>query len=319
MVFETKKLNTETLSEYLVNIRNDFKLSVEEVSKKTGIQKKFLESLELGKLNALPPDVYVLGFLRQLGELYAIEPDLLVQQYKKERAIDQQISRNARYKNSQAKKYLGRLVVTPKILGLVLGSAFVLLTIAYIVWQVFSINRTPSLEIVSPQDRQVISQTSVAVEGFTDPGMVLSLNDQNIFVDNQGKFKTQIGVEQGPKQLVFEAKNKFGKSISKTITVVGQKVPDADSSSGVLLEVSFSNTVDFDVKTDDGPVQSNTFHAGDKKTFTATSKLVVSTSDSGATSVVLNGQNMGLLGRSGEKLSNISFVPPAQNIKNNSK
>ena len=75
MVFERKKIQLETLSEYLQEAREALGLSAEEVAAKTSIKLFFLQALESGEFKKLPPDVYVLGFLKQLAELYSVESD----------------------------------------------------------------------------------------------------------------------------------------------------------------------------------------------------------------------------------------------------
>src|SRR5690554_5048623 len=91
MFFQTKKIQSETLGEYLTEIRTSLGLSVLDVVERTGIQKKFIEQLEQGSLAQLPADVYVCGFLKKLGALYTIAPEVLIAQYKKERNIAAQL------------------------------------------------------------------------------------------------------------------------------------------------------------------------------------------------------------------------------------
>ncbi len=312
MVFEKKKINLETLSEYLVEVRRQLNLSAEEVSRKTGIKKKFLEALERGEYNKLPANVYALGFLKQLSELYAIDFPSLVQQYKKERNITEQIARQQAGGNFQAKPRLKKVVITPKIMSLMVGIAFVAATLGYIVWQVSSINKTPALEVFEPRDRQVIRQTSIEVSGRTDPGMALTINDQNVYVDSQGNFKAQIGIGNGPKDLVFTVRNKFDKSVSKTVSVVGEvEAPEvagmATSTAPLLLRLSFTATTTVDYAVDSYSMERGVFYAGDSKTLAAQSKVIISTTNAGATSVDMNGQDLGPMGRTGEQLKNIPF------------
>jgi cytoskeletal protein RodZ len=85
--FETKKLSMETLGEYLLEVRNQFGFTLEEVSQKTGIYEKFIYYIETGKYHLLPPGVYVLGFLKKLAQIYDISAYALQEQYRKERGI----------------------------------------------------------------------------------------------------------------------------------------------------------------------------------------------------------------------------------------
>ena len=115
MIFEKKKIQIETLSEYLCAVRLNLNLSAEEVSKKTNISLKFLCALEKGDLKKLPADVYVYGFLRQLSELYIVDKDELIEQYKKERGIVQQLSNAVLVNNnSKSNRFFNKFIITPK-------------------------------------------------------------------------------------------------------------------------------------------------------------------------------------------------------------
>lgn len=188
MIFEQKKIKSETLSEYLVSVRQNLKLSAGEAAARTGINLKFLNALERGEFFSLPADVYVLGFLRQLAAVYMISAEELAMQYHKEKNIQNQVIKQAALTSPWYKKFFGRVVLTPKILSVAVGLGFVAVTVLYIFWQVWSINKTPSLKVMSPLNNSVIESASLDVQGKTDPGMSVTINGQDIFVGNQRGF-----------------------------------------------------------------------------------------------------------------------------------
>jgi transcriptional regulator with XRE-family HTH domain len=308
MLFEQKKISVETLSEYLASVRISLNFSLEQVSGKTGIKLKFLQSLEKGDFKLLPADVYVLGFLRQLGQLYQVSPGELIEQYKKEKNIQKQVfKQNQLFKGGWPKSIFGKLVITPKILGVVLGLAFVVLTLGYIIWQLWSIDKTPALLVLEPQNNSVISAAFVEVSGHTDPGADVSVNGINIFVDSKGSFQTQAAVSPGPEEITIMAYNRFGKSVSRAINITGA-VGNGTSVSGPLqLNLSFTGLVTITFSIDNQSPQTLNFSSGDSKTFFAQQKIFISTSDAGATKVSVNGQNLGAMGRPKELLSNVPF------------
>ncbi len=313
MFFEQKKIKIETLGEYLKEARSSLNLSLEEIAKKADIYKNFLEFLESGNFNQLPADVYVFGFLKKLAKLYLVEPDLLIEQYKKEKCIQGQISKRVKFSDSPFKKALAKIVVTPKFISFFFGAIFVLATIGYIVWQVFSINRMPNLQIFEPQDKQAIKTSSVLIKGRTDPGMSVAVNGQNVFVDSSGNFQTQIGVSAGPKDIEIIAKNKFDKSISKKISIVGEaqsaKLPDS-----VELRIDALEYVVIKFAVDDHPSEEIAINKNSSKILNAEKKIIISTTNAGATLVTVNGKSLGVLGRVGEKLENIPFSAESGNI-----
>lgn len=310
MVFETRKIQTETLSEYLFSIRQNLGMDAKKVVEKTGMSLKFLQSLETGKLNNLPADVYVYGFLRQLGQLYNINPEELVLQYKKEKGIHIQINKQNSSQNTiWYKKYFNKIVITPKVISILFGLFFVVSTILYIIWQVWSINKTPDLVIISPEDYQTVSGASVEVSGTTNPGMSVTVNGENVFVEPNGGFKTQLGLSTGPTQIVVTAANKFGKFTSKSINLSTSAESAVENI--LTIKIDFTDKVVLDYSIDNQPMQVLSFSAGDSKTFFAKQKISLNTTDAGATKVTLNGQLLGVLGKSKEVLKDVTFFPQA--------
>lgn len=74
------------LGETLRQAREKSGLTVREVSEQTKIRIQYIEHLEAGRWEALPPKVFVVGFLRNLGRLYRVDSDGLVRDYDQELA-----------------------------------------------------------------------------------------------------------------------------------------------------------------------------------------------------------------------------------------
>ncbi len=308
MVFEKRKVNIETLGEYLKEVRDSLCLTVLDVAKKTGIKEKHINSLESGKLQALPSEVYVLGFLKSLATLYNIDKVILIEQFRKEQLILQNLQKNKNNPGALKYRLANKFLLTPKLLSLILGLAFVFLTLFYIIWQVTSINKTPSLEILEPKDQAVISDSFVEVKGHTTPGMNVSVNEQDIFVDSDGNFKTQVGVSNGSKEITVVSKNKLDKSVTKSIRVMVKQPEVKDAAiNGFMLKLEFLGDTVISFKLDDNESQTLNFHNGDSKLLTAQNKILISTSDAGVTKVYIDGKAVGLMGRAGEVLKDIPF------------
>ncbi len=318
MVFETKKIQIETLGEYLQEVRASLHLTTAAVFEKTSIKIQYVESLESGKFFGLPADVYVYGFLKKLGQLYNLDPEVLILQYKKERGIaDQQKKTMQKQVESRARGLFSGIVITPKFVSVFGGVVFVVVTVGYIVWQVVSINKVPNLTILQPSDRQVVSSSAVLVKGMTDPGTQLFINDQSVFVQTNGEFEVQIGLGNGPKDLVFLAKNKFEKSVVKTITVIGSigGIEQPAAASGeVEVRLEFVSAATLEVWVDNSLPQTLVFSAGQSRTFSAQEKIILSISDGGAARVTYNGQNLGALGTSGQRLDRVPFFRESDSI-----
>lgn len=306
MFFETHKIKLETLSEYLKGIRREMRLSLSEVSEQTSIAIKFLKALEEGAYAQLPSEVYAKGFLRQLAKIYGIEQGILIKQFDLEWNIQKNVDARKIDQSKKSNGFFSQLVITPKILSLAGGLLFIVCTVFYIVWQVFAISKPPSLEISSPQDLVVINQSYVNVEGKTDAGATLNINNEPVFVEPDGRFASQIGISAGPKELVIAAKNRFNKSTSKVVTIIGQGA-EPQNNEGFGMELDFIDAAEVSLQIDAGEKISAVFYAGETKFIEAKRLVLVSVSNAGAVKVKINGKSMGLLGRAGEQITDIPF------------
>ncbi len=314
-IFETKKINMETLPEYLKSARESFSYDLNHVAKITNISPKFVEFLEAGYYHRLPADVYVYGFLRKLAELYRTDAELLIFQYKKERGVHEQLNKKIPvYKSYTDSKF----EVTPKTLTFAALALFVVFILGYLFYQVHAINQPPHITISSPSDGQRIDSSSVVVQGNTDVGVNLTMNDQQIFVDSDGNFKQPVSISTGEKVLTFVAKNSFGKQSTKQILVIGdfQEQPKAEQTAPLTLVITVDpNSTWVSIIRDGEPAQDETFIAGSSKTYTAKNKIILSTGDAGSTSITLNGKDLGKLGRQGEVIRDIPFTVDSVNSK----
>ncbi len=313
--FETKKINMETLPEYLKSARESFSYEPNHVARITNISPKFIEYLEAGYYHRLPADVYVYGFLRKLAELYRTDAELLIFQYKKERGIHEQLNKKIpAYKSYTDSKF----EVTPRTIGFAALGAFVIFILGYLFYQVHAINQPPHLSINEPKNGARITTSSVIVQGNTDAGVNLSMNDQQIFVDSDGNFKQPVSLSPGEKVLTFIAKNNFGKESTKQLVVIGDFQTEQQQPQSAPLTMIISvgpNSTWISTKIDDGQQQDETFIAGSAKTYTAKNKIIISTGNAGSTSITLNGKDLGKLGRDNEVLREIPFTADSVNTR----
>ncbi len=305
--FETKKLSMETLGEYLSAVRAELGLTLEQVSQATGVYEKFIHYIETGKYHLLPPGVYVLGFLRKLAEVYKISADSLLEQYRKELGIVEHAASKKLAEEKSWKSKLQKITITPKFLT-VAGSGLVgIIAFLYIVFQVFAINKTPALAISEPHNDAVISGTSVNVVGKTEPGIIVSINGQNVFVDPNGDFHTTIGVAPGQKELRIDAANKFGKKNEQVLALRVEETQIAGANttepSELILELKFKKSTKIQLIQDGIEIPQEIVPAGAIKQVVAKDSVSLTTYDAGNTEATLNGKSVGVLGKNGEKIT----------------
>lgn len=305
--FETKQLATETLGEYLQRVRTALRLSITEVSKKTGIFEKFLISLEAGKYEKLPPDVYVLGFIKKLSVAYAIPFQPMQEQFRKERDILEHEMRQKIEPKRSLRDLVKEVSLTPKTIS-VIGVVLVLvISFVYLMVQIFSVNKTPTLQIDEPKPDTVISGSSVVVKGQTDFGSTLTINGQNVFVKNDGEFQTLAGVTPGQTELRVDSVNKFGKRSSQIISLRVEEPAKEEiiqtKEDKIQLSIKFLQDTTIALIKDGVQIPSEVIPAGAIKNILASDTVVLTTNDAGSTEVTLNGKLLGVLGKVGETMT----------------
>ncbi|MEK7618458.1 MAG: helix-turn-helix domain-containing protein [Patescibacteria group bacterium] len=315
MFFQTKKIKLETLPEYLKAIRLDLDFSQPEIALKAGISVKVLIALEEGLFERLPSTVYAKGFLGKLAEIYHIDKTPLIKQFEIERKISSNINRNSLKPREATARFNPGWVITPKNLSFAFAAGFAAITVIYIIWQVLAIGKVPPLEITSPQNFSVIEKSFVEISGRTDPGAAITINNQPVFVDSQGKFTSQVSLSPGSKELVIIARNRFNKSITKTLNVISQNTSVEGEEKKVKLELEFAASVNFSYKIDGDLEVRDTGSQGDRKILEAKKQILFSTENAGRVWAKINGKNLGTLGREGEVLTDIPFFAESDTIK----
>jgi cytoskeletal protein RodZ len=316
-IFETKKINMETLPEYLKAARESFSYDLKQVSKITNISDKFLRSLEEGHYHRLPADVYVYGFLKKLSELYRVDADLLLSQYKTERNIHENLNQSktsTKNTNIYRPSVPSKFAFTPRTITVGLLALLILFVIGYVVYQVQAINRPPAINILEPADGSIIHASSVLLRGQTDVGASLYMDGQQLSVDSSGNFKEPISVSNGPKVLTLVATNSFGKKNTKQLSIIGD-LPDTSTANTSAQQNTFSLTLIIGpnqalvtVAVDGQSSAEQNLTPGTSKTYTASQKIVISTSDAGSTSIQINGGQKILLGKDGQQLTDLTFT-----------
>lgn len=224
--FKTKRVETIlTVGECLKRKREDLKLSLKNISEKLKIKKIYLEDLEEGNHQNLPPDVYVRGFIKSYARFIELDPEKMADIYNRERKIKNKIEGNSKenkiYKTSFASRNYA--IITPKIIA-AFCTLLILSIVGYYLWhQISSFNSTPYLFISSPHKDWLVNDAHLIVTGETEQEAIVKINGQDVFVDLEGYFQENIVLQPGENVLVIEATNKFSKTAKEVRNIIYEK------------------------------------------------------------------------------------------------
>jgi len=240
--FTRKKVESLTLGEKLKKLRGDFRMSLTEISKATRIQVKYLEYLENGEYDKLPADVYVRGFLKSYASYLNIDEQAFIKLYERERHIQKNLNQKSETKSVRIKNLnISSLVITPRSLVIVMITLLVIGAFSYIFREFQTFALVPRLVILSPITGSRVEKNEVIVQGKTDKGARVSINNQSVFVDGEGNFSSTIPLQSGLNTMTIIAVDRFEKQKTEILSIDSSYVSPISDTRGE------SNTLDAQV------------------------------------------------------------------------
>lgn len=298
-----------------------------DVSKNTKIQVKYLEYLENGEYNMLPPDVYARGFIRSYASYLGINENALVKLYERERGIEKNIKKR-NDKNSAWKSINSSgLVITPKHIAVASIIILAVLGLAYFYGELKSFIAIPRLLIYSPPDGSVTDGNSIQIAGLTEKGAQVFINGQKVNVGDNGEFSENVILQSGLNSITVKAVNKFEKETAQIIKVQANLKDNSSTSQeeGIKNEKSAaaekegrekmeleiyakSNPVWVSIEIDGNLVYSGALDPEAAKIFKASEKITVSSERGNDTFIKINGQEKGSLSQNPGLIKNVVFT-----------
>lgn len=220
--FTTKKVEgSVTLSEKLAEIRKANNVSLDLLSDKTKISKKFLVYLEEGKLEKMPAEIYVKGFLKKIAEFYNVDVRTFLRLYEKEDVIRRNIDRSL-YPPFNLNK-APTFIITPRTITLAAAGIIAALFFIFLSYQLSSVVNGPELIIESPVDGFTTDKTPVLVSGTVkDSDAAVSINNETINL-KEGKISELINLNPGVNIIKISATNKFKRTREVTRRIILQQ------------------------------------------------------------------------------------------------
>jgi len=213
----TKKclLPSIPISQKLLCLRTEKKVSLETLAHKTRINKKYLKALEEGRFADIHcSPVYIKNFVKKFAEGLGELAKPYVDQFEREELIAEVDTPITTPKS--------RVVMhnVPRIIRLALSGVGVALFMLYLGLHIHNILQPPTLLIVSPTDGDIMRENVVTIKGKTDPETKVSVNDKQIGNDEKGNFEEHIALSPGINTLIVSAQNKHGKVSTETYHVI---------------------------------------------------------------------------------------------------
>ncbi len=248
-----------TAGEVLKKKRNSLGRSLEVSSQETRIQKRFLSYIENNEFDKFDSEVFLTGFIKIYSQYLGLDTEKVLALYR--RSVPRKKSKKSTSKEF-SKNRLKKIILTPKALVTVLSIIFFVAIFGYIGLQIYKFQSPPTLKISAPIDESTTDQPNLLVQGSTQPGVIVNINNTSVSVDSNGNFSQEIQLVEGSNIITIKARKNanniletteirkitYNKPITQEVTVptvktFNLKIEVIGSSSWIKLDVDGSNKI----------------------------------------------------------------------------
>ncbi|OGZ95351.1 MAG: hypothetical protein A3I44_03355 [Candidatus Sungbacteria bacterium RIFCSPLOWO2_02_FULL_51_17] len=194
----------------LKDARERFRVSIRAVAEETRTPVRFIEQLEAWDFHDMGARVYASGFFKKYAAFLGLLSDEAVHAFDEGWYGAYRETEGVRVQESRARRFRG-MVVGERTLAVVGGTLALVLVLGYLVYAVLGTVFPPRLDVRYPAEDITTDVPVIDVEGIVKPETSIVLSGRPVYVDENGRFKERIHLDDGLNALEVEAKNTLGK------------------------------------------------------------------------------------------------------------
>lgn len=196
--------NIKSLKDILLEAMRYYDFTVEKLSQLTSISEIYIEALIQEKFELLPPAPYVRGYIKKIAQVLNLDGDQLWQDF---------------LKNSKKIKKSGENDKLPPNRFLVKRKSFSFLILILIIIFVFVFyflangkffNKLQIDFFNLKENEIVVSDNSFVFQGKINPRNFLTINNQNVIINEDSSFEHKVELKPGLNVFEFKIKNSLG-------------------------------------------------------------------------------------------------------------
>ena len=189
-------------------------LNIEKLAELTDIPKMYLTALYDADFKKLPATPYVRGYLMKIAEILKIDGEMLWQTFKNE---------NITTSGANDKLPSNRFLIKPLKKRVFTFGFFAILVVIYLAWQGSNLLGSPKIEITNPAFPTIIvNEQNLTLSGETDKQNKLTINNEEIFINDDNKFEKEIFLQPGVNTIEFKIKKLLGKEVKVMRQIIYQ-------------------------------------------------------------------------------------------------
>lgn len=198
-------------------------ISLATLATKTRISEKYLLAIENNHFDELPPArAHRLAYMRSHALFLKLDPKKIVRQFVQENGLKNITTKVA------ISNFKSIFNLSWGIRYLAVG-AFTLFFIGYLGLQIRRIITPPVLNIYSPIEGSLSANSETSIEGQTEKECHLTINGQDIHVDESGRFSTSISLGTGVNTINFSSTKKHGKTTEIVRHIIVKETPSVET------------------------------------------------------------------------------------------
>ena len=302
----------EKLGPALRAARERLGVSLEEVERETLVRSSYLAALERDRFHELPPDIYVRRIIRTYAAYLGLPAAPLIASFFREREAFLKMEQRFEPLNldrlKPAKRPLQSFAMptffnAPRVLAAAAGLLALVLVTGYFALQVNQLSAAPKLELAEPKDGVTIAHRTVLIRGATELGASVAVNNQRVLTDESGHFSVPFELADGTNTITVLATDKHGRA-TRVVRTISADVPEeavpARPASGFVAALSVTAPAWVSVELDGKTAFEGLLPKNGVKEFAGKETLSLRTGNAGVTRLAINGEDQGVLGRTGQ-------------------
>ncbi|BAT51206.1 hypothetical protein NOS3756_01280 [Nostoc sp. NIES-3756] len=277
---EAQEQQLKEISKYLLQVRQEKGIRIEEVAAKTNIRLYFLQALDAGKFTELPEPVYVQGFIRRYADILGLDGQALSKSFNLNAApVTTQESHHEETEHVRKRPNIRIPLFVPFIV-LIAGAAITL---------VYTLNPKLITQSFAKQDSAATKpiQTNPSPLTVASP----SATPDAIVTDSQNTTPAPTTLAESP-----------------TATPSATPSTESDPNAPVAVTLELQGNSWLQVTADGKTEFVGELTKGERRTWTATKQLTVRSGNAGAVLISVNEKPAQVLGANG-RVKEVTYTP----------
>ncbi len=227
MSFIIRKIHNKNqgFGSMLRSLRKVQGIKIDDASRQTKIQKKYLEAFENCDFSILPDSLYARNFLKKYVKYLGGDPDYFLDCFEQERGTCDLLKTEQQLPRRKVRKK--NLIVCHRWFKTASLIVVFCTLFAYFGWQIHSLTQPPEITIFEPSDNISTDQAIISISGQSNEHADIMINGEQILTNQDGFFKTTVSLQRGLNVITIEGKKKYSKKFTTFRNIVLNETPNS--------------------------------------------------------------------------------------------